>query len=41
MTSIDRPAFRILIAICFCHLINDMLQSLSWLRTRRSRPSFT
>jgi FSR family fosmidomycin resistance protein-like MFS transporter len=28
MTSTDRPAFRILIAICFCHLINDMLQSL-------------
>ena len=24
----DRPAFRILLAICFCHLINDMLQSL-------------
>jgi MFS transporter, FSR family, fosmidomycin resistance protein len=23
-----RPAFRVLVAICFCHLINDMLQSL-------------
>jgi FSR family fosmidomycin resistance protein-like MFS transporter len=23
-----RPAFRVLLAICFCHLINDMLQSL-------------
>ncbi len=28
MKSLDRPAFHILIAICFCHLINDMLQSL-------------
>jgi FSR family fosmidomycin resistance protein-like MFS transporter len=28
MKTTDRPAFRVLIAICFCHLINDMLQSL-------------
>jgi FSR family fosmidomycin resistance protein-like MFS transporter len=26
--SIDRPIFAVLLAICFCHLINDMLQSL-------------
>ncbi len=28
MKGIEKPAFRILLAICFCHLINDMLQSL-------------
>jgi FSR family fosmidomycin resistance protein-like MFS transporter len=28
MKTTERPAFRVLIAICFCHLINDMLQSL-------------
>ncbi|HTB78696.1 MAG TPA: MFS transporter [Polyangiaceae bacterium] len=28
MKSLERPAFHVLIAICFCHLINDMLQSL-------------
>ncbi len=28
MKEIERPAFGVLLAICFCHLINDMLQSL-------------
>ncbi len=28
MKSIERPAFGVLLAICLCHLINDMLQSL-------------
>ncbi len=28
MKEIERPAFRVLLAICFCHLLNDMLQSL-------------
>ncbi len=28
MKPLERPAFRVLYAICFCHLINDMLQSL-------------
>jgi FSR family fosmidomycin resistance protein-like MFS transporter len=28
MRRIERPVFSVLLAICFCHLINDMLQSL-------------
>ncbi len=28
MREIERPVFTVLLAICFCHLINDMLQSL-------------
>jgi FSR family fosmidomycin resistance protein-like MFS transporter len=28
MKPVDRPVFGVLLAICFCHLINDMLQSL-------------
>ena len=28
MKEVERPAFRVLLAICFCHLLNDMLQSL-------------
>src|SRR5450432_585419 len=28
MKTIERPVFAVLLAICFCHLINDMLQSL-------------
>ena len=28
MREIERPVFTVLVAICFCHLINDMLQSL-------------
>jgi FSR family fosmidomycin resistance protein-like MFS transporter len=28
MKTIRKPAFGVLLAICFCHLINDMLQSL-------------
>jgi FSR family fosmidomycin resistance protein-like MFS transporter len=28
MRPIEKPVFTVLLAICFCHLINDMLQSL-------------
>jgi FSR family fosmidomycin resistance protein-like MFS transporter len=28
MKPIEKPVFGVLLAICFCHLINDMLQSL-------------
>jgi FSR family fosmidomycin resistance protein-like MFS transporter len=28
MRQIEKPVFAVLLAICFCHLINDMLQSL-------------
>jgi len=28
MRQIEKPVFAVLFAICFCHLINDMLQSL-------------